>query len=134
MAYYLLERLEEGEEHWRASSTEWQRKIRAHQNWLAKAKQRERQTDRAARQKTDEDAPTQGAAESSWEASFDPDEPSPQFSFAGTSAYSKADLQKEIDDLARWSSTDPKALRALRRGIGIHHAGMNKGYRSLVER
>lgn len=134
MAYDLLEQLEEGEEHWRSSSVEWERKIRAYESWLAKAKDRERQNERMAKQKTDKEGAPQGAAESSWEASFDPDEPSPQFSFAGTSSYSKDDLDKEIDDLARWSTTDSRALKALKRGIGIHHAGMNKGYRSLVER
>ena len=133
MAYDLLEELEQAEENWRSTSIEWKRKILAYQSWLEKAKQRERQLERATKQKADEDAPLHEAVDTSWEASFDPDEPSALFSFAGTTSYSKADLQKEIENLG-YTSTDTRALTALRRGIGIHHAGMNKGYRSLVER
>jgi ATP-dependent RNA helicase DDX60 len=134
MAYDILQELAEGEENWRSTSVEWKNKIRAYQSWQEKAKQRERQLERAAKQKTSEDAPLHEPLDTSWESTFDPDEPSAQFSFAGTTSYSKADLQKEIDELARWTSTDTRALEALRRGIGVHHAGMNKGYRSLVER
>jgi ATP-dependent RNA helicase DDX60 len=81
-----------------------------------------------------EDGAAAKLPETSWEASFDPAQPLPQFSFAGTTTYLKVDLEKEIQDLGRWTSTDPRALKALRRGIVIHHAGMNKAYRSLVER
>ncbi|OBZ67834.1 hypothetical protein A0H81_12107 [Grifola frondosa] len=71
---------------------------------------------------------------SSLEASFNPQDPSPQFSFAGTPrGYSKSDLEEEIQSLARWKSAPEWALKALRRGIGIHHSGMNKHYRTLVE-
>jgi hypothetical protein len=71
--------------------------------------------------------------DASWEASFDPDDPQMQFSFAGMGKYSLQELEDEIQDLARWSGVSEWILSALRRGIAIHHAGMNKAYRSLIE-
>ena len=47
---------------------------------------------------------------------------------------SKEQVDNEIALLVRTSGVDGRILAALRRGIGIHHAGMNKGYRALVER
>jgi hypothetical protein len=88
------------------------------------------------RQRPDEgDASQRIAPETSWESSFDPSEPSKDFSFAGNYiSVSKEDVDNEIARLARWSGVDPRALAALKRGIGVHHSGMNKAYRALVER
>ena len=110
--------------------------MRAYESWLARAKQREKQKERAGKQRPAEgDGPQDIASEASWEASFDPSEPSKDFSFAGNYVnVSKEDVNIELGRLAKWSGVDPRALAALKRGIGIHHAGMNKGYRALVER
>ena len=110
--------------------------MRAYEAWQARAKQREKQKERAGKQKpTEGDGPQDIASETSWEASFDPSEPSKDFSFAGNYVnVSKEDVDNEIADLARWDTVNPRALAALKRGIGIHHPGMNKGYRALVER
>lgn len=95
-----------------------------------------KQKGRAAKERpTEEDGPQRFASEISWEASFDPSEPSKDFSFAGHYVnVSKEDVDKEIASLAEWSKVDKRALAALKRGIGIHHAGMNKAYCRLVER
>ena len=110
--------------------------MRAYESWQAGAKQRQKQRARAAKQRpTEGDSPQSTAAETSWEASFDPSEPSKDFSFAGNYVnVSKEDVDNEIARLARWSGTDERILAALKRGIGIHHAGINKAYRALVER
>lgn len=137
MAQAILSVLEDAEEKWRATSPEWKRKIKQWELWVSKAKERERQAERMKKVKKDEDGPSSAAAEpdASWEASFNPDDPSPQFSFAGMSAaFTKEDLEGEIRSLARWSSAPEWALNALRRGVGVHHSGMNKHYRTLVER
>ncbi|KAI0720199.1 P-loop containing nucleoside triphosphate hydrolase protein [Cerioporus squamosus] len=136
MAQAILSVLEDTEEKWRATSPEWKRKIKQWELWVSKAKERERQAERLKKVKKDEDGPSPAAAEhdTSWEASFNPDDPSPQFSFAGMSpAFTKEDLEDEIQSLARWSSAPEWALKALRRGVGVHHSGMNKHYRTLVE-
>lgn len=109
--------------------------MRAYESWQASAKQRQRQKVRAERQRPEEHGQNDAVSETSWEASFDPSGPSKDFSFAGNYAnISKEDVDKEIANLANWSGVDRRALAALKRGIGIHHAGMNKGYRALVER
>jgi hypothetical protein len=88
--------------------------------------------------KKGEDGEDQGGGpaempDSSWESSFDPDDPQVQFSFAGVGKYSLQELEDEVQELARWSGVADWILQALRRGIAIHHAGMNKAYRSLIE-
>ncbi|KIY50109.1 hypothetical protein FISHEDRAFT_72024, partial [Fistulina hepatica ATCC 64428] len=75
---------------------------------------------------------------SSWEASFDPDAPSAGFTFANQKAYSRNDLQDDINTLLQFVPPLRGKLRwlvgALHRGIAVHHSGMNKNYRNLIER
>lgn len=100
--------------------------------WKRQAKQREKALEKTAKQKKDKDTERDSGPAPSWEASFDPEDPSDQFSFANTRAYSMAKLDEDIRAL-RWTSTEGWAFDVLRRGIAVHHAGMNKGYRTLVE-
>lgn len=94
-----------------------------------------KQRERAAKQRSPGGDEPQHISETSWEASFDPSEPSKDFSFAGNYInVSKEDVDNEVARLTQWSGVDQRALTALKRGIGIHHAGMNKGYRALIER
>ncbi|KAF7974023.1 hypothetical protein HWV62_13539 [Athelia sp. TMB] len=137
LAQDLLLALTTAEAKWRDSSPEWTRKLQEWERWKLRAKERERLADRAKKQKKDADAPGDAVAQDgSWEQSFDPDDPSPQFSFTAVkNAYSRNDLDSDIDRLP-WrakTSIQPWALDCLRRGIAVHHAGMNKHYRSLVE-
>ena len=46
--------------------------------------------------------------------------------------YDKASLESALDSLS-WTTTPRWAIEAIRRGIAVHHSGMNKGYRNLVE-
>lgn len=131
MAQDLIELLQTKEDKWRTESPEWNRKLAQYEAWLSRAKERERMAARAARNKEDPDEPRVETTE--WQASFDPDEPLPAFSFAGTRAYSIRMLETDIKDL-KWTSTPTWAIQCLRRGIAVHHAGMNKRYRSIVER
>lgn len=110
--------------------------MRAYESWQAGAKQRQKQKDRTEKKRPGEgEGPQDIAPDTSWEASFDPSEPSKDFSFAGNYInVSKENVDDQIARLARWTKVDQRALAALKRGIGIHHAGMNKGYRGLVER
>ena len=135
MAQDLVAALELAEETWRESSTMWTQKIRDWEIWKLRAKERERLEERAKRQKKDSDAPESSGSYGSWEQSFDPDDPSPQFSFAGhTGSYTKTDLESDIKSISWIPSIQPWVLACLRRGIAVHHSGMNKRYRSLVER
>ncbi|KAJ7757624.1 hypothetical protein B0H16DRAFT_1824030 [Mycena metata] len=137
LAQKLLSTLEAAEKNWRHGSVEWKGKIQQWERWkLTQAKLREKTSAKVSKQRkrNDDDEPeSREDQHQSWESSFDPHEPSPPFSFAGMTAYSKAELAEQILELRRWSSTPDWALDALERGVGIHHAGMNKKYRSLVE-
>lgn len=135
MAKDLLRTLKMAEANWRESSPEWNRKLEDWERWKLQAKDRERLADRARKQKNDDapgDVATQGG---SWEASFNPDDPLPQFSFMPVkNAYSMTDLDADIAQLS-WNTKIPSwAFECLRRGIAVHHAGMNFHYRNLVER
>jgi len=134
MASYILETLEKAEEAWRARSPEWKRKMGRWEAWQTRQKDKERLARKASARKRDPDGEMlQEGENQSWESYFDPEDPSPQFSFAGTSAYAKEELLEDIRSL-RWTSTPDYLFRALRRGIAVHHSGMNKAYRILVER
>jgi hypothetical protein len=134
MAKDILDALENAEREWRETNPEWKRKLRQYNSWMQHSKDRQRQAKKAERQKPDVDKPPP-VTDSSWFNSFDPHEPSPQFSFAGGhGSYSKSDMEKDIQGLVYWKSVPKWAIDALRRGIAVHHSGMNKRYRSLVER
>ncbi|KAG9094747.1 hypothetical protein FS749_011922 [Ceratobasidium sp. UAMH 11750] len=126
----LLATLIKSEREWRETDPRWIEKLKQWEAWKANSKARERDAQRASRQKKDdarEEEPT------SWQSLFDPNEPAPEFSFANTkSGYSKDELRKDIHSL-KWQKTPEYLISALKRGIAVHHAGMPKGYRSLVE-
>lgn len=63
---------------------------------------------------------------------FDPEEPQAEFSFANPKQLQKAELQEYVRAL-RWKNVREEFIELLRRGIGIHHAGMNRKYRQCVE-
>ncbi|TFK38254.1 hypothetical protein BDQ12DRAFT_684235 [Crucibulum laeve] len=133
MAAYIVHFLETSEAHWRESNPEWNRKIRQWEIWCSRSKERERLAARTNRQKKDDES-HEDSSQRTWESTFDPDHPSPQFSFAGThTSYSKSELDQDIEEISRWTNTPTWALLALRRGVAVHHSGMNKRYRSLVE-
>lgn len=136
MASHVLEVLEKAEEIWRERSHEWKRKVNQWEAWKARQKNREQTSQKvAARKKDPDDEVDQQSEDYSWESYFDPQDPSPQFSFAATSAYPKKDILTVIDKV-NWALAPENNFlwRALRRGIAVHHSGLNKSYRIIVER
>ena len=133
MARVLRRALLYKERKWRASNPEWQRKLAQYEEWLSRAKDRERAAARAAKNKADSDDVKTETVE--WQATFNPNAPLPQFSLAGQHmSYTLSMLEEELAQLTRWTSTPMWALSCLRRGIAVHHSGMNKRYRTVVER
>ncbi|KAJ7084759.1 hypothetical protein C8R43DRAFT_1115430 [Mycena crocata] len=131
----IVSTLKTAENEWRNTSPKWKETIKQWENWKKRAKERERMAMKLSKQrKQDPDIESRGEQDHSWESTFNPDDPSPEFSFAGIASCSKSDLDDHIHQLRRWSSTQDWALEALERGVGVHHAGMNKKYRSVVER
>jgi superfamily II RNA helicase len=138
MAQTLLTTLQDAERQWRATNPDWQQKLRQWDIWKSRSKERERLAELQKKLKKRPEAGDEGRSETadySWESSFNPDDPAPEFSFAGLhTTYSKANLEEDIRELSRWTTAQSWAIDALARGIAVHHAGMNKRYRSLIER
>jgi hypothetical protein len=68
-------------------------------------------------------------------ANFDPDAPAEEFTFINwASKFSPSELDEEIKSLEKYTTTPRFLLEGLRRGVAVHHSGLNKGYRTLVER
>ena len=134
-AQKLLSCLEGAETTWRATSPEWQAKLKDWEQYQSNAKDRDREKERVRRQRKDEDEGGMSTTQvdTAWQAHFDPSDPSQQFSFAGVkTSYDKAKLVSDLHDLS-WTSTPRWAIEAIKRGIAVHHSGMNKQYRNLVE-
>ncbi|QRV75685.1 DEAD/DEAH box helicase [Ceratobasidium sp. AG-Ba] len=127
----LVSVMKNSEERWRESTPHWAEKIKQWELWKSNSKARERETQRLSRQNRTLDTPEYEP--SSWQNTFDPNDPAPEFSFANSvSGYSKEELEKDIKSLRR-QKTPEYLISALKRGIAIHHAGLPKSYRSLVE-
>ncbi|KAG9000216.1 hypothetical protein FRB94_005612 [Tulasnella sp. JGI-2019a] len=133
MVRTILDDLTTAETDWRRRSPSWQQKLAEWRTWKAREKNREQEAERAKKSKPDDEEPQSQGPVHTWHESFDEDHPSPEFSFAGLK-YGRADLDDDINRL-RWPSPPAEwTIRALERGIAVHHAGMPKNYRSLVER
>jgi hypothetical protein len=133
VAQTLVETLERGESKWRRESPEWKQKIKRWETWKHQAKDRERTAKRLVKQKKPDGEDHLDIPTASWESSFNPSDPSQAFSFTSIhTSYSKAELARDIRRIS-FVNLPEWAISALKRGIGVHHAGMNKHYRSLVE-
>ncbi len=121
----------EAEGKWRDTSPEWRRKMEEWKNWQLVLAAQKAAAEKSKSKTKDEMARDAGDAPRA--SAFDPTEPSDGFSFADAFKYSKEELQADLHEL-RWTSVPEWLKTALRRGIGVHHSGMNKAYRSLVER
>lgn len=133
MATTLYRALLAKEKEWRASNSEWKRTLAQYEEWLSRAKDRGRAAARAAKNRVDPDEVKTETVE--WQASFNPKAPRPEFSFAGQhTSYTPSMLEEELRQLGRWTSTPSWAIACLRRGIAVHHSGMNKRYRTIIER
>ncbi|KND00093.1 uncharacterized protein SPPG_04434 [Spizellomyces punctatus DAOM BR117] len=128
--------LKKAEKKYKRTSPEWKAKIKAWKAWKAAEAVRQAAQEKQARAQTrSEDADNLPDSDMGWESTFDPDAPLAAFSFAGLkSSLSPSEIDAEINGLRKWGRVDPGLCSALRRGIGIHHAGMNLRYRQLVER
>ncbi|RYP74478.1 hypothetical protein DL771_002952 [Monosporascus sp. 5C6A] len=69
--------------------------------------------------------------DSPWK-SFNPDDPIVEFNLADDTKISKEELDKTVGTL-EGHAIKPRIIKALHRGIGVHHSGMNRQYRQVVE-
>ncbi|BFZ57786.1 hypothetical protein PYCC9005_004840 [Savitreella phatthalungensis] len=142
---HLYEVLESREEAFRATDPAWKRKIKTYEQWVNDADKRHKERERALKkkkgnEKSDRDdenkllAGEETQEEFGWQDVFDPTAPLPDYSFAGLkNTYGDQDMKDEISRLESRNACPLWMLRLLRRGIGIHHSGLNRRYRQLVE-
>lgn len=134
MCQTLLTQLTDAETAWKESSPKWQEKLRDWEEWKKEAARQEKQGVRgSSKGMTKEDKMREAASqEVNPFASFDPDRPQEGFHFANNKKCAQEEL-REYEKEMRYRGVDEWLLDGLRRGIGVHHAGMNRKYRYVVE-
>ena len=130
LAQSVWAQLKDAEEKWRNQSAEWAHKINEWQSWKLGAAGRKQAFAKVREPNTYDDI--RHSSDPSGNGTFDPEKPSPQFSFVGRcTGYSMTQFEEEIKALEH--ALPAWAVEALRRGIAVHHAGMHARYRSLIE-
>lgn len=145
MAKSVVRELEEAESHWKSNNPAWKAKISGFEKWKAdKAKTGAKKPAKVVTKKKgkgdDDDDPAskldkaQDAASEDTNpyANFDPDAPVDGFHFAAKHKADAAVLSRYFWQMQRRGLASWLTL-ALQRGIGVHHAGMNRKYRQVVE-
>ncbi|KAF4550357.1 DEAD/DEAH box helicase-like protein 4 [Elsinoe fawcettii] len=136
----LMKQLDQAQTAWKASSPKWKAQLEKYAKWKKEQEKIKfkRPTAKKSKGQGDEDMSKgereREAAEMEQNpfASFDPEGIVEGFSFANN----KALLPSEFQDLKRkleWRHVTPWLIDALKLGIGVHHAGMNRSYRQAVE-
>lgn len=134
MCQTLMKQLTDAEANWKKTSPKWKDKLREWDEWKKEMARREKQGVRGANKgMTKQDQMREAASqEVSAFASFNPEKPLDGFHFADNKKLS----QEELEDFAyqmRRRGVDEWLIDGLRRGIGVHHAGLNRKYRYCVE-
>jgi ATP-dependent RNA helicase DDX60 len=141
IAQSLLQSLELAEDSWKKTSPRWKYLIEGYEKWKAAKKKEPSRTAAKSKKKTGKDADADierlsktdieresGDREGSQYESFDPDAPCEEFSFADKQKVEAAEMEGFFNKLT-WNGVSAWLLTALTRGIGVHHAGMNRKYR-----
>jgi ATP-dependent RNA helicase DDX60 len=148
---HLLDQLVEAENQFKKKDKSWQLKIEKYTRWLKEAPARQKveklaqqnkKTTKAKGAAKDEDQDALGSkADRAYDAvaskdlffeTFDPADPLAQFSFANIKKGDKSHMKKMIRHFER-AEIPEKLIHAFKRGICVHHAGMNRWYRQAAE-
>ncbi|KAI9827475.1 MAG: hypothetical protein M1832_004825 [Thelocarpon impressellum] len=143
MALAVLGQLKTHEAEWKETSPKWKAFLKGWDVWkkVNDSKKFKKPAKPAGKKgRADEDDPVSKAdqnkdsasEESSQYENFNPDAPHDMFSFADKRRFEAADLDHYFWQLGR-KGVQPWLMEALTRGIGVHHAGMNRKYRQIVE-
>ncbi|KAI1774839.1 P-loop containing nucleoside triphosphate hydrolase protein [Hypoxylon cercidicola] len=131
----LLRTLRSAESEYKENNAEWKKKMANFEKWKRAQKKMQGKTETLVLEKGmgkgDIAREMASREKSPWET-FDPSAPLSQFNFADSTKVSKEELEERINTL-RPHNIRPVFVEALRRGLGVHHAGMNRQYRQVVE-
>jgi superfamily II RNA helicase len=135
MCRTLMKQLVDAEVAWKETSPKWKAKLQDWEDWKKEVTRREKQGLRgeASKGMTKQDQMREAAnVEVSTFASFDPNKPLDGFHFADHKKLSQEEFAVHAKEL-RYRGVDEWLIDGLMRGIGVHHAGMNRKYRYCVE-
>ena len=142
----VIRQLIDAETKWKESSPGWKAKLTGFDRWktehakMAGKRQAKRTPAKKGKGDDDDDDPSskmdkiQDAAsdEANPYANFDPDAPVDGFHFAARHKAAVSDLDMYYGQM-RYRGLPSWLTDGLQRGIGVHHAGMNRKYRQVVE-
>ncbi|PYI36136.1 P-loop containing nucleoside triphosphate hydrolase protein [Aspergillus indologenus CBS 114.80] len=134
ICHHICSELQKAEKIWKESDAEWKSKLARFQAWKKSSSTRAKKaTSHNANKMSRADRLREDALEEpDWYASFDPEEPLDRFSLANGKALSKSEFETYAVEL-KFFDVPQTFINALRRGIGVHHAGMNRKYRNVCE-
>lgn len=151
VAHNVLEDLQSSEEAWKSKNAAWKKRLAAWEDWKAiqdklaeKAKKAPAGKDKAKKKRSGDDEDdndgsskadkTRDAASqnTSWQALFDPKAPQEGFHFANWKMLLPSEFAEYKEEL-EYRRIPDWLIQCLERGIGVHHAGMNRKYRQVVE-
>ncbi|KAF2770464.1 P-loop containing nucleoside triphosphate hydrolase protein [Teratosphaeria nubilosa] len=135
----VLEQLQRAELTQRKSGLKWDKTLERWEEWKKvqaknaskKAVKKTKPQDEEGGSKLDQQRDAADSSTSQWD-SFDPDKPQDGYHFADYTKVQLSELELYVRQLGR-RNIIPWLIQALERGIGVHHAGMNRKYRQVVE-
>ncbi|EPS30640.1 hypothetical protein PDE_05592 [Penicillium oxalicum 114-2] len=136
----LLEHFTSAEKKWKDTDPTWKRKIEKWDEWkIERAKTSKKGLPKASKNVSGRDEMSRAereretaSTEVSQFESFDPDAPVDGFHIADIKKLSPSIFQQYADQLGH-RGVPQWLISALQRGIGVHHAGMNRKYRQVCE-
>lgn len=142
ICHHLLRELQDAETKWKATSPKWKSDMDKWNEWRKQqAKKKIAKTTKVGKgKKGGDDEPMSRAdqmresasVETSQWALFDPERPVEMFSLADFKKLRASEFAVYAEQLRRREMPN-WLIDALERGIGVHHAGMNRKYRQICE-
>jgi ATP-dependent RNA helicase DDX60 len=137
----LLEQMQQTELDQRKSGPKWEKTLERWEEWkkvqeknkakMSKTGKKTKSQDDDKTSKLDQERDAADAGSSQWDM-FNPDAPQEGYHFADHAKVQLSELEVYIRQLGRRNIAQ-YLIDALQRGIGVHHAGMNRKYRQVVE-
>ncbi|CEN62965.1 hypothetical protein ASPCAL09593 [Aspergillus calidoustus] len=149
ICFHLLGQLEDAEKRWKASDTVWKKKLQKFKEWKklqekqTRVREPKKQKGKKRRDGDDDDGEEErtsrteqarlvASKESSMFETFNPNNPVAGFHFADEKKLTDSEFDEYATQL-RHRNVPEQMVTALRRGIGIHHSGLNRKYRQVCE-
>lgn len=140
----VVSQLQEAEKAYKDTNPKWKAQLKAWEEWKkVQEKNRSKQAKPSKAGKSREDGEgdkmskgeqLRDAASTEYSAfeGFDPEAPLDGYHFANHKKLQVSELQEHLRQLGR-RNIQQWLIDAISRGIGVHHAGMNRKYRQVVE-